>query len=166
MISHLSGRHDREPRRSREFTVIFITPPGNPVATQQGSVFHMATARVLDVGNCDPDHGMISAMLRQHFDVVIDRVMFVHEAIETMRANTYAIVLLNRLIFADDSPGDALLKEAKSNPQLAATPIMMISNFAEAQSTAVALGAVPGFGKAHVTAPQTRELLSQYLPMK
>lgn len=126
----------------------------------------MASARVLDVGNCDPDHGMISAMLRQHFDVVIDRVMFVHEAVERMRANKYAIVLLNRLIFADNSPGDALLKQSKSDPQLAATPIMMISNFAEAQASAVALGAVPGFGKAQVTAPQTRELLSQYLPTK
>jgi CheY-like chemotaxis protein len=166
MISHLSGRHDRERRCSREFTVIFTAPPGNPEAIQQGSVFHMASARVLDVGNCDPDHGMISAMLRQHFDVVIDRVMFVHEAVERMRANKYAIVLLNRLIFADDSPGDALLKQSKSDPQLAATPIMMISNFAEAQASAVALGAVPGFGKAQVTAPQTRELLSQYLPTK
>lgn len=68
----------------------------------------MASARVLDVGNCDPDHGMISAMLRQHFDVVIDRVMFVHDGIEKMRANRYAIVLLNRLIFADGSPGDRL----------------------------------------------------------
>lgn len=166
MISHLWVRHDREPRRSQPLTVIFTAPPGNPEAAPKDLDFHMASARVLDVGNCDPDHGMISAMLRQHFDVVIDRVMFVHEAIERMRANTYAIVLFNRLIFADDSPGDALLKEAKSNPQLAATPIMMISNYAEAQASAVALGAVPGFGKAQVTAPQTRELLSQYLPTK
>lgn len=166
MISHLSGRHEGEQRCSREFTVIFIAPPGNAGASQQGSVFHMATARVLDVGNCDPDHGMISTMLRQHFNVEIDRVMFVHDAIEKMRAGKYAIVLFNRLIFADGSPGDALLKQAKSDPQLAATPIMMISNFAEAQASAVAMGAVPGFGKAHVTSPQTRELLSQYLPMK
>ena len=42
-------------------------------------------ARVLDVGNCDPDHAMIRSMLERHFEVEIDRVMFVAEAVDAMR---------------------------------------------------------------------------------
>lgn len=126
----------------------------------------MATARVLDVGNCDPDHGMISGMLRENFDVAIDRVMFVDEAIKKLRENKYDLVLFNRLVFADSSPGIELLKRAKVEPALAKTPMMMISNFAEAQASSVASGGVPGFGKATVDQPQTVELLASYLPKK
>ena len=59
----------------------------------------MPQAHLLDVGNCDPDHGSIRRMLDHHFDVVIDRVMFVEDAIEAMRKKTYHLVLVNRLIF-------------------------------------------------------------------
>lgn len=126
----------------------------------------MAEARVLDVGNCDPDHGMISSMLRDHFDVVIDRVMFVDEAIQLLREKTYDLVLFNRLVFADSSPGIELLKRAKVEPETAETPMMMVSNFAEAQASSIASGGAPGFGKAAVNDPKTVELLSRYLPKK
>ncbi len=126
----------------------------------------LSQAKVLDVGNCNPDHAMIRRMLIESFDIELDRVMFVAEALEKMRTNDYALVLVNRLIFDDGSPGKELITAAKADAALAGTPIMLISNFAEAQRDAVALGAVPGFGKDNVFTPATVELLAQYLPKK
>lgn len=126
----------------------------------------MPTARVLDVGNCDPDHAMISQMLRANFDVHIDRVMFVDDALARMRENRYDLVLYNRLVFEDSSEGIQLLKQAKADPVLKNVPIMMISNFEDAQAASVAAGAEPGFGKKSVSAASTVKLLTKYLPRK
>lgn len=126
----------------------------------------MAAASVLDVGNCDPDHGMIQQMLRENFDVRIDRVMFVDDALARMRENRYDLVLFNRLIFEDGNEGIELLKKAKADPALQSVPIMMISNFEDAQAASIAAGGEPGFGKKTIFAPATIELLSKYLPIK
>lgn len=121
---------------------------------------------VLDVGNCDPDHGRIRQMLERHFAVTVDRVMFVPEALAALATRSYALVLVNRLIFADGSDGLALIEAMQADPRLRDTPVMMVSNFADAQARAVAAGAVPGFGKATLDAPQTLELLGRYLPSR
>ena len=126
----------------------------------------MAKARLLDVGNCDPDHAMIRKMLLENFDVSIDRVMFLDDALKKMRATTYALVLFNRLIFDDGSEGIDLLKKARADQAFAAIPIMMISNFEEAQAASVAAGGVRGFGKASVFDPRTIVTLAQYLPRR
>ncbi|MFN0135411.1 MAG: response regulator, partial [Phycisphaerae bacterium] len=118
------------------------------------------------VGNCDPDHGSIRRMLVNHFEVEVDRVMFPAEALREMGQQTYALVLINRLIFADDSDGLVLVRAMQADEKLRNTPIMMISNFADAQARAVADGAVPGFGKATVDAPDTLDRLAQYMPPK
>lgn len=122
--------------------------------------------RVLDVGNCDPDHAMIRGMLTEHFDVDVDRVMFVEEAVGRMRERSYDLVLFNRLIFADGSDGSELLRRAQSDPALRQVPIMMISNYPEAQAGAVAAGGRPGFGKRAIRSPETVGLLAGYLPRK
>ena len=46
------------------------------------------------------------------------------------------------------------------------TPIMLVSNYPEAQSEAVAAGAVPGFGKATLRSSQAREHLMKFLPVR
>lgn len=103
-------------------------------------------------------------MLNEHFDVSIDRVMFVDDALEKLRSNQYALVLFNRLIFADGSPGIALLERATTDDSINGTPMMMISNFDEAQARSIAAGGVPGFGKNAVFDDSTTNLLAQYLP--
>lgn len=126
----------------------------------------MAAANILDVGNCNPDHAMIRQMLSENFDVRLDRVMFVEDALSRMRENRYDLVLFNRLVFEDGSEGIELLKKAKADPVLKDTPIMMISNFEDAQAAGVAAGGEPGFGKKTVFNASTTELLSKYLPKK
>lgn len=121
-------------------------------------------AHVLDVGNCDPDHGMISHMLTERFHVRIDRVMFVPDALARMRQNRYDLVLVNRLVFADGSEGQDLVIAAKADSALRDIPIMMISNYEDAQARAVAAGAERGFGKASVRSESTFALLAKFLP--
>ena len=123
-------------------------------------------ARVLDVGNCDPDHGAIHRMLTEAFDVHVDRVMFVPDAMKKLADVVYDLVLVNRLVFDDSSPGMELVRQIKSDDRARNIPIMLISNFADAQSEATAAGAVPGFGKAAVGDSATIDLLSEYLPRK
>lgn len=124
----------------------------------------MSRVRVLDVGNCDPDHAAISQMLRRHFDVEIDRVMFPEAAIGLMRKTRYALVLVNRLIFADESDGLALHRLAKADPAISDQPIMMVSNFADAQQRSVAAGGVAGFGKSGLESETTARMLASFLP--
>ena len=120
--------------------------------------------RVLDVGNCDPDHGSIRRLLAEHFDVELDRARFVSEGLECLRQQTYRLVLLNRLMDADGSEGIELLRLAKADSALTATPIMMISNYDEALEASVAAGAEHGFGKMALLDPETVELLAKFLP--
>jgi len=42
-------------------------------------------------------------------------------------------------------------------------PVMLVSNFADAQAQAVESGALPGFGKAALNAPETLARLKEQL---
>lgn len=120
--------------------------------------------RVLDVGNCDPDHGSIRAMLTSHYDVEVDRVMFVPEALAAIERTRYGLVLVNRLVFADESDGMELVRALCG--RAGSPPIMLLSNYPDAQARAVDAGALPGFGKAALRDPGTHELLARVLPAK
>ena len=125
-----------------------------------------AKARVLDVGQCRPDHSGIRGMLTGQFDVDVDQVMFVDEAIDQLAKQNYALVLVNRLIFDDGSDGSELIRQMKANDGMKGVPIMLISNYQDAQDRAVAEGAVPGFGKSELGDPESVTKLAAYLPEK
>jgi CheY-like chemotaxis protein len=123
-------------------------------------------AHVLDVGNCDHDHSLIREMLAAHFSVSIDRAATVGEAIEQLRGGRYSLVLVNRIIDRDGGEGIELVQRVKADESLRAVPIMMVSNFAEAQEACVAAGGERGFGKAALTQASTIDLLARCLPRK
>lgn len=125
-----------------------------------------ASARLLDVGNCDPDFGGIKWVIEGAFDAKVDRVMFVPDALNMLRSAAYDLVFVNRLIFEDQSEGMELIRTMKGDPALARIPVMMVSNFPEAQQAAVAAGAEPGFGKARLGKSDMLELIAKYLPKK
>lgn len=104
-------------------------------------------------------------MLKDHFEVAIDRVMFVDEALASLRQAKYDLVLVNRLIFADGSDGMALVR-AMHGGVAQNTPVMLVSNFEEAQQAAVSVGAVRGFGKASLGTAATLARLGEYLPAR
>ena len=119
--------------------------------------------RVLDVGNCDMDHGNLRALIEGTFDVAIVRCHSAKEALSELRKAPADLVLINRQFDRDQSDGVELIKQVKADAQLKSTPCMLITNFPEHQQTSVAAGGEPGFGKRELGQKKTVDLLAKYL---
>lgn len=122
----------------------------------------MTSPRVLDVGQCDYDHGNISTLLRTQFGAEVVRAQTAEAALSHLRQGSFSLMLVNRLFDQDGDSGLELIKKVKQEQKLG-VPVMLVSNFEDAQSQAVAVGAEPGFGKAALKAPPTLEKLAAHL---
>ena len=121
------------------------------------------TKRVLGVGNCSFDQGTIEDLILAHFDAEVLAASSQDEAIEMLRRGRFDLALVNRKLVADSSEGTELVRRIKADPRLAGTPVMLLSNYPEAQRAAAAAGAEPGFGKAELNCPETVEKLARFL---
>jgi len=119
--------------------------------------------KVLSVGQCDPDSAALARFLGQHFSVAIERAALPDEALDKLRSGPYDLVLINRKLDADYTDGAEILKAIKNDEALAKTPVMVVSNYEEAQLQAVALGAEYGFGKLEFAKPEVVERLKPFL---
>lgn len=118
--------------------------------------------RVLDVGQCPPDHASIKRLV-ESMNGEVRKCVHPDEALEILRKNEYDLVLVNRKIDIDYSDGIELIKAMKSDDKLKEIPVMLITNFPDHQKIALDLGAVPGFGKNDIGMPAAAEKLSFYL---
>ncbi len=125
----------------------------------------VAAPRVLDVGQCDHDHGLLTTLLVDGFGAKVDRAHGLEEAKRALSKASYNLVLVNRQLDGDGSSGIDVVKAIKTDadPTLSAVPVMLISNFADAQEAALAAGAAPGFGKAELKEPRTKARLEAVL---
>ncbi len=123
----------------------------------------MSGRRVLSVGNCAFDNGNIARFVQEQFGAEVVAAAGLDEAVQQLRSSSFDLVLVNRILDADGSSGHEVIRRIKSEPDLQAVPVMLISNFADAQDQAVALGAVRGFGKSALNCPETAELLRPFL---
>lgn len=119
--------------------------------------------RVIDVGNCGFDHGSLSGLIKQQFQINCDSVANGDELQRELKHGDVALIIVNRVFDSDGGDGVALIGQLKQNPESAAIPVMLLSNYAEAQEKAVTLGALPGFGKSSLKSEATRELLAGVL---
>lgn len=119
--------------------------------------------RILDVGQCDPDHSGIVRYMSQHFSAEVDRAKLVDQAFQMLRDNEYDLVLVNRRFDEDDSDGLEFIRSLKADTMLGKVPVMLVTNYPEYQQKAVDAGAVPGFGKAEYHKPETRERVAAVL---
>ena len=118
--------------------------------------------RVLDVGNCSADHAAIRSVLERGFDATVIRAHGEQDALAALRAQPVDLVLVNRLL-ERGGEGLALVARIKSEPGLAAIPVMLISDYPEYQRAAVEIGAEYGFGKSELRTAETREKLQPFL---
>jgi len=105
---------------------------------------------VLSVGQCGYDHSSITRFLRGVFDVEIVPSATADEAVSLLRQKPFQLILVNRQFDADGSEGLDFIKQLKSDPELAAVPVMLVTNFQDYAEQAVALGGLPGFGKSEL----------------
>lgn len=118
---------------------------------------------LLDVGNCAMDHGSITELVERNFDAQIYWAHSPDDALKLLAERPFDLVIVNRKMDRDGSDGLELIQQIKASPKSAALPVMLISNYDEYQQAAIAVGAEPGFGKAQLQSPQTREILAKYL---
>jgi two-component system chemotaxis response regulator CheY len=114
----------------------------------------MIAKRVLSVGQCGADHWSISRTLQRAFAVEVEPAATAVQALQKLRQGSYALVLVNRVFDADGGSGLDLIGQLKADGQLREVPVMLVSNYADAQQQATAAGALPGFGKASLGSPQ------------
>ena len=122
----------------------------------------MSTKKVLSVGQCAADHGSISWRFRQAFAAEVVPADTAAEAQEMLQGSDYALVLVNRVLDADGSSGLDFIRRLKTDEALAKVPVMLVSNYDDAQAEAAA-GAEPGFGKAWLGQPQMLERVKRFL---
>jgi CheY-like chemotaxis protein len=121
--------------------------------------------RVLNVGQCGFDHSSISSYLADRFGAHVERAESFDDARQALRGGRFNLVLVNRVLDLDGSSGLELIQTLKEDPQepLKATPVMLVSDYPEAQRMAVELGAEPGFGKSEIQSPATFDRLKALL---
>ncbi len=104
--------------------------------------------QVLSVGQCSMDHGKLSRAFREHFQAELTATPDAQSAVKDFASGTYDLVLINREFDEDGDSGLDFIQNHIGLFQKARTPIMLVSNFADAQASAVSLGAKLGIGKA------------------
>ena len=119
--------------------------------------------RVLSVGQCGFDGPNIQRVLTEHFDADVETACDTRQAWNVVRDKNFDLVLVNRIFDGNGELGLELIKRLQSNKETQGTPVMLVSNYADAQQSAVELGAKPGFGKNALNAPQTLERIAAAL---
>ena len=119
--------------------------------------------RVLSVGQCSVDHAALSALLERSFGAEVVPADTAADALVALVHEKFDLVMVNRKLDVDYSDGLEIIRQIKADPQIAATPCMLVTNYPEHQQAAVAAGAEPGFGKSAYGQPETRELLARFL---
>jgi len=118
---------------------------------------------VVDLGQCDPDHGSIKRLVESlGFSVI--RAHTAEEVKRLVRERQVALVLVNRIFDADGGNGIDCIKELVEmtkapgflNPKMV---VMLVSNYPEYQEQAAQLGAASGFGKAQLRDVATAEMV-------
>jgi len=113
----------------------------------------MSARRILSIGQCGFDNGNISRTLRTAFGAEVVPVDSSEEALEQLCQESFDLVLVNRVFDRDGDSGLDLIRQLKETPDLSQVPVMLVSNYEEAQQQAVAAGALPGFGKSSLGQP-------------
>lgn len=123
----------------------------------------MNAPRILSVGQCGFDGPQIAAFLGREFGAEVLEADRATEAIKAVRQARFDLVLVNRVGDRDGAPGLELVRAIRTDPALAGVPVMLVSNYPDAQREAVAAGACPGFGKAELNTPRAVEAVANAL---
>jgi len=121
------------------------------------------TKKVLSLGQCGVDHYVLRHFLDSEFGAATVPVDTFVQALAELRKEKYDLVLVNRILDANGAEGLDFVADIKKDSALAGVPVMLVSNHKRAQETAVARGALPGFGKAELDTPHTIERLKPLL---
>jgi response regulator RpfG family c-di-GMP phosphodiesterase len=92
-------------------------------------------------------------VFQQFFGVEIVSVDSWHEAQSAVCEQECHLILVNRVLDVNGASGVEIIKQLKSSPDTDRIPVMLVSNYDDAQLQAEQLGAARGFGKAALGQP-------------
>lgn len=121
------------------------------------------TKRVLSVGQCGPDNAAIRNFLTSMFDCEVVTTDGLADTVCELKAAPIHLVLINRKLDVDYSDGIEIIRAIKADPELAAAPVMLVTNYPEHQDAAVEAGALRGFGKLEFNHAETKDKLAAVL---
>jgi hypothetical protein len=113
--------------------------------------------RILDVGQCGVDGPAIMQLLHEELGAIVKSAATADEAKRQLASSKFDLVLVNRELAADRSSGVDLIADLVKNGMT--VPLMLVSDYPEAQDAAVAGGAVRGFGKSTLEDRTTLQLI-------
>ena len=121
--------------------------------------------RILSVGQCALDRYTIGRTLRKILgsEAEIASAATFSEAIAAIEKDAFDLVLVNRVTDRDGSSGVELIKTLKAHATASLVPVMLVSNYPEAQQQAEAFGALPGFGKSDLSSSGVSDRLQRLL---
>ena len=122
--------------------------------------------KILDVGNCVPDHNAIRRMLESKFAAQVLQTHGPDDTLELLKREKVDLVLINRKLDQDYSDGIEILKQIKGIPELAAIPVMIVTNYEEHQLASIQAGGIRGFGKLELNKPETHQRIEAVLQGK
>ena len=123
----------------------------------------MSMKKVLSVGQCFADHGALRRTFHKHFKAEVVGADSAEEALELLRDEPFSLVLVNRVLDADGTSGIDVLRQIQANGKAMSVPVMLVSNYEDAQKQAEQAGAVRGFGKAALGQPAMLALVRPFL---
>jgi DNA-binding NtrC family response regulator len=115
--------------------------------------------RVLSVGSCGSDDARLARVVVAETGSAFQSAYDPDEALEKITKGDFSLILVNRVIDGDGSSGVDFIGRARASGVTA--PLMLISDYADAQAAAVANGALPGFGKSTLFSEETGKLLKE-----
>lgn len=115
--------------------------------------------KILLVGHCGPDSTYLRMTIKK--SVPESQIVMADDSTELQQAlvDGVDLILFNRELgygFEPDTGVETIRALQGTNGQ---TPMVLVSNYPEAQQAAVAAGAMPGFGKRELGTPRVGELL-------
>jgi DNA-binding NtrC family response regulator len=114
---------------------------------------------VLSVGQCGYDDSRIGALVRSALGATLERAGSPDEARRLISSKKYDLILVNRVFDAGNGMGVDFIRELKSAGDSSTPPLMLVSDYADAQAAAISSGAVMGFGKSSIAAPESAQTL-------
>jgi len=94
-------------------------------------------------------------LLSRHFGADVVSADTFADAESRLEGGGFDLALVNRVLDRDGASGLDFIARIRGNEALRSLPVMLVSNYQDAQAQAVALGALPGIGKAKLGHPTT-----------
>ena len=122
--------------------------------------------KVLFVGHCGPDSTYLRMLVRKALGQADVHMIEDPTELDQALKQGAELILFNRELgygFEPDTGVEYIRLLKQRSP---ATPMMLISNYPDAQAAAIAAGAVQGFGKREIGSPRAAELLRTAIGIK